>query len=525
MPFFSGAIGKITRTNLENVGMKVCLVRPSSPVSAGSCSGILTPSIGLAYIAAAIREAGHEVSVVDGIGEDPENEVLLENGLIMRGLSFADIVERIPTGVDVVGFSGMFSFEWVNFRQLLGLIRERHEKAFIVAGGEHFTAAAEFSLNQCAAIDAIVLGEGEATITEVLEALEKGETDLSNIPGLVIRKDGGSFQTPTHQRVKEIDDLPNPAWDLIPLEKYLSLGLSYGVNRGRSMPMLASRGCPYQCTFCSSPMMWTTRWYARDIDTLIMEIEGYIAEYQITNVDFYDLTAIVKKPWIVAFCKELLERKIDITWQLPSGTRSEALDEEALYWLYHSGCRNITYAPESGSKKTLREIKKKVKLERMIDSIRHAAKQGLVIKVNIVLGFPDDTHADIFWTFWFLAKVSAAGAHDVGMAIFSPYPGSELFTRLAEEKRISYTDEYFAGLSYVDFTDVPSYCDRIGAKTLLFYTFIGFAIFYPLNYLFRPIRMFRTIRNVLSSREDTRGERALRQMLERFKYFRLWKAG
>ena len=67
MPFFSGAIGKIMRTNLENVGMKVCLVRPSSPVSAGSCSGILTPSIGLAYIAAAIREAGHEVSVVDGI--------------------------------------------------------------------------------------------------------------------------------------------------------------------------------------------------------------------------------------------------------------------------------------------------------------------------------------------------------------------------------------------------------------------------------------------------------------------------
>src|SRR6201999_3016153 len=151
--------------------------------------------------------------------------------------------------------------------------------------------------------------------------------------------------------IRALDTIPPPAWELVPLENYLSNGLTNGVNLGRSMPMLASRGCPYQCTFCSSPFMWTTRWVSRDVHLLVDEIIEYQERFGITNVDFYDLTAIVKRDWIIKFCEEPLRRGVKITWQLPSGTRSEAIDAEVVGWLERSGCRNLSYAPESGSER------------------------------------------------------------------------------------------------------------------------------------------------------------------------------
>src|SRR5262249_38566659 len=138
-------------------------------------------------------------------------------------------------------------------------------------------------------------------------------------------------RTAPRQRIRDVDAIPRPAWHLFPVSNYLDGGFTYGVNLGRSMPILATRGCPYQCTFCSSPAMWTTRYYA--------------------------LTAIIKRDWILAFCRELERRGLDITYQLPTGTRSEVLDEEVLAALYRTGCRNICYAPESGSPETLARIK------------------------------------------------------------------------------------------------------------------------------------------------------------------------
>ncbi len=116
-----------------------------------------------------------------------------------------------------------------------------------------------------------------------------------------------------------------------------------GVNRGRSMPILATRGCPFRCTFCSSPEMWTTRYTVRPVEELVDEIESYVKTHEISNVDFEDLTAFIKRDWILALCAEIERRQLRITYQLPGGTRSEALDREVLEALYRTGCRNITY--------------------------------------------------------------------------------------------------------------------------------------------------------------------------------------
>lgn len=496
---------------------KVTLIRPPSVVSAGSYIGSLTPPIGLAYLASALRHNNHQVSIVDAVGMDPEKSTYLGNKLILRGINFSEILNLIPEDTDLIGFSGMFSSEWTSLRPLVNMIGEKFSDKYYIGGGEHFTAVPEISLEQCPTLDAVCLGEGEETIVEIANAIDSNSS-WDNIDGLVLRSKDKFIKTNKRVRITKLHEIKKPAWDLVPVNNYLDRNLSYGVNRGRSMPMLASRGCPFQCTFCSSPYMWGTRWVSREIKSVVDEIEEYIEKYKITNVDFYDLTAIVKKSWIVDFCKELIHRNLNITWQLPSGTRSEAIDEEVTPLLYQSGCRNMNYAPESGSEKTLKLIKKKVKLDRMIQSLKSAVKSNINVKINIIFGFPHETHYDFWLTWLYLIRFSFAGAHDVSVGVFAPYPGSELYDELLKRGKIDHSEEYWQKLAYVDISETKSYCDNMSSRTLLFYNWLAITTFYSSNYLFRPMRLINTIKNLITSKHESRGEMALAQIFKRINF-------
>ena len=495
----------------------VTLVRPPSIVSAGTTSGFLTPPIGLAYIGGSLRNSGHKVNIIDAVGLDCEKSTYLNNQLISRGISFSDVLNLIPEDTDLIGFSGMFSSEWFSLKPLVNMIGEKFRNKYFIAGGEHFTAAPEICLEQCKDLDAISLGEGEETIVEIANAIDSN-SPWRNIDGLVIRDNDKFIKTDSRKRLSKLDEIPKPAWDLVPINKYLDSGLSWGVNRGRSMPMIASRGCPFQCTFCSSPFMWGTTWIARDPKLLVDEIEEYIRKYHITNVDFYDLTAIVKKSWIIEFCKELISRNLNITWQLPSGTRSEAIDNEVTPLLYKSGCRNMAYAPESGSERMLASIKKKVKLPKMVKSLKSSVREGINVKINIIIGFPDETHKDILMTLWQLIKFSYAGAHDVSISVFAPYPGSELYKDLIKKGTINHDDEYWQKLACLDLSFTKSYCENISSKSLLFYNWLGIILFYFSNYIFRPTRFCVTLKNLITNRHESKGEWALAQIIKRISF-------
>ena len=496
--------------------MKICFVRPPSIINPVAYIGSLTPPIGVAYLAASARAAGFDVSVIDAIGEAPLQSTPIDEHLVLRGLTFGEILQRIPEDANIIAISGMFSSEWTSIRPLVNLISDRRPGAFLVGGGEHFSAAADLCLDQCPGLDAIAFGEGEETLVELARTLQ-GSGDVARVNGLILRTGSGYQRTPPRGRLRKLDDIPEPAWDLVPLENYLSNHLGYGVDRGRSMPMLASRGCPYQCTFCSNPQMWGTRWIARDPVKVVDEIERYVRTYAISNVDFYDLTAIIKRQWILDFCRDLIRRKLNITWQLPSGTRSEAIDREVAQLMFASGCRNMNYAPESGSEKTLADIKKKVKLPRLIDSLRGAVSEKVNVKINIILGLPDDRHVDIWMTLRLLVVLSWHGAHDVSVGAFAPYPGSELYDRLVKSGRITHSDEYFSKLAYVDISETVSYCPQISSAWLRRYVWLGFATFYGSNYLFRPWRLLRTLKNIVTNRHESRGEMALSQLLARLR--------
>ncbi len=472
---------------------RVCLVHPPTLTSADAYGLDVVPPLGLAYVAAALNSAGHHVSVVDGIGDALQQYGRAPGypGLLVHGLSLSAVVARIDPSADVIGISNMFSNQWLFVRDLVKLIRQAFPDRLIVLGGEHPTACAEYIIETCPEVDACVLGEGEETLIDLVEA-HAAKRGFQDVPGIVFRSGLRAATTPRRARIRSVDDIPEPDWSLIPIEKYIENACTYGFNLGRSMPLLASRGCPFECTFCSSPQMWTTRWSARKPEAVVAEIKKYMKRYGATNFDFYDLTAIVKKEWIADFCKLLLREKLNITWQLPSGTRSEALDDEIVKLLYASGCRFIIYAPESGSPEELRRIKKKVNLDRMISSIRAAHKAGIETKANLIFGMLGSTWKDVLNTFVFIFRIAAAGVTNATAYPFSPYPGSENFRDLVTRGRLRLNDEYFRGLLSLSRNlhtkNTVSYNEDFSSTTLGALCSVAFLFFYSLSYLFRPWR-------------------------------------
>lgn len=483
------------------------------------------PPLGLAYLAATLRSHGVPVTVVDAVGEAPDQvRPLAHNPNLLRyGLEDERIADRIPEETTLVGVSCMFSEEWPLVRSTIRAIARRRPGAFIVCGGEHVSATADLVLSECPEVRACALGEGEETLLELVRALERGQSPAT-VAGLVIRDEAGPVRTGRRGRLRALDAIPPPAWDLLPLEAYLERGLGYGVRRGRSIPIVATRGCPFQCTFCSSPQMWTTRWSARAPEAVLDEIKDGIERWGAQNFDFYDLTAIVRKDWIVEFCRRLIERRLDITWQIPAGTRSEALDGEVLSLLFASGCRNIAYAPESGSVALLKRIKKRVKLDRMKASMREAVAVGLKVKCNLVMGFPDETRLEMSGTVRLCRELAAIGIHDVNVTPFCPYPGSELFEQLVASGRIAALDDaYFEMLaSYSDLMQTASFNEHVSSAELGRLRWSAMFQFYGLSFALHPARAATLASNLALGRETTRLERALTDIFQR--QLAVWKS-
>jgi radical SAM superfamily enzyme YgiQ (UPF0313 family) len=263
--------------------------------------------------------------------------------------------------------------------------------------------------------------------------------------------------------------------------------------------------------------MWTTRYVTRNPVDVVDEIAHYVAFYGATNIDFYDLTAVTTKKWILRFCDELLRRDLNISWQLPSGTRSEAMDEEVLTAMFAAGCANVTYAPESGSTRTLETIKKKVKLDSLTSSVTSAVACGLSVKCNLILGFPGETRRDVLATLRYAVRLAYIGVEDAGLFIFSPYPGSELYSELCAEGRIPAMDDAYCEslLAYMDIKATGSYCRAIGARELGMWRLAGLIAFYAVSYGRRPRRILRTFANIRGGRAHSVLETRLHDLRQR----------
>lgn len=488
--------------------MRIQLIHPPVYLNVHAMTA-LRPSmpLGLAYIAAVLEQAQHTVSVIDAVAEAPER--VTQDGMLHRlGLGPEEIVARIDKDVDVIGVTNMWSFSWPLVRRILQAIKQAYPDKILMAGGEHFTGLPELSMRD-APIDYIVLGEGEETVIELTRLLERGERDPGAMAGVAFRRDGEIVVNERRARVTAVDAIPWPAWHLIDLKSYNEHSLVNGVRAGMTVPILATRGCPYQCTYCSSPTMWTTRWYPRDPVDVANEITHYVKTYGARNFPFQDLTAIIKKDWIVTFCNEIIKRDLDVVWQFPSGTRCEVIDDEVADLLARSGGRHLAFAPESGSENTRKLIKKKMTTEGLFRAIDASVRHKLNVTAFLVIGFPHDTREDIAETVKFVRRLARKGIDDIAIGFYFPIPNTAIYKDLVTKGRVDYSDKCLMTPIFANderLRPENNYCDHLTASQLTRTKYWLLLNFYPLSFLFHPTRIFHLIGNVIRGRETRKLE-------------------
>lgn len=511
--------------------MNIQLVHPPVFQNSKALTGLRpAPPLGLAYVAAALERAGHRVGVIDALAEAPDEVGVapLRPHVIRLGLAPAGIVDRIAPDTDAVGIGNMWSFSWPLVRELIHDIRARFPSLPIVCGGEHFNGLPELSM-RTAPIDYIVRGEGEEAAVELFGAIERERAtgarfDRAAIGSLVWRDGDRIVMNPRRARTTAIDDLPWPAWHRFDVRTYYEHGLMCGIDFGFSIPILATRGCPYSCTYCASPGMWGTRWIPRDPVKVVDEIEHYIREYGANNFPMQDLTAIIRREWVVAFCTEIIRRGLDIRWQFPSGTRCEVIDDEVAALLKRSGCHSLCYAPESGSEETRRLIKKKMKREALMRAVDAAAREGINLTTFVVLGFPHDTDATLRANLPFVRELAWRGVEDIASGFFYPIPNTALYDQLVAKGRMAPTDENLLAPICVQeryLTNARNFCEQVPAWRLTMWWYLILLNFYSVAILRHPGRVWRHLRNFAAGRETSKLESGLR--IVRGHWSRRWR--
>lgn len=388
--------------------MNVCLVT-SPRFNCKPTHKALAP-LGLAYLAAVARDAGHNVTGVEG--------VFLGNP--------TDVARKVATeNPDVVGTST------VTIDRLAGIasIREIHQatpSAFIVVGGSHFSHSAENALRCVPEIDAVVVGEGEQTFLELLEHLPNRDA-LGKIPGLVFRDDKNQIvRNKPRQLMSEINSLPRPAWDLFSLGQYSFPMVSD--DSTETAGVMTTRGCPQQCVFCANSLNKKMRFL--DPVLAVDQFEWLHSSFGINDLHIYDDDFLSSKKHAVSLCEELLKRNTKFSWWC--NARPKRLDIEVLKLMRKAGCECISFGVETGTNKVLKASKKNLTVEQIAEAMETVSKVHFdKIGIFLIIGLPGETTETIDQTVDFLKTIRAlfGKSWQVGELIGqSPliFPGTEL---------------------------------------------------------------------------------------------------
>lgn len=402
--------------------MKILLINP--PLSGSLSSGIFTVKVplGLAYIAGYLEKLGHKPEILDCMAyyEHVKN---IGHDRHRIGLPEAEIIKKIKeTKPDIIGISCSYTIHEQDAFRIAKLAKE-NSKAIVVFGGAHTSANPSIVLEN-KNVDIAVIGEGEITFAEIVKALEKGK-NLGKISGTAVLKNRKIVINPCKKFIENLDDLPFPARHLLPMEKYLNHPQNSIANmRKPTAEIISSRGCPFNCIFCSIHTVWGRKWRARSAKNVVDELELLYKKYGIREFRFFDDNISWNKKRIIEMCNEIINRKLDIRWDTPNGVAIATLDELVLRKMKQSGYYKIVMGIESGSEKTLRFMRKPVVLEHARKIIKICNRLGIWTWSTFVIGFPNETLEDINKTIEF-AKNS--GLNFATFYVAQPYLGTEMF--------------------------------------------------------------------------------------------------
>jgi radical SAM superfamily enzyme YgiQ (UPF0313 family) len=294
----------------------------------------------------------------------------------------------------------------------------------IVMGGAHPSLYPEETLTENPYVDFVVVGEGEQTLHELCEALSL-RGDLAAIRGLGHRTKEGVAVNERRAFIPNLDDLPIPAYDIFPLDRYQVQVTSY--KRLPTLTMVTSRGCPYSCTFCQVKQLLGTRMRYKSPGRLIEEIIYLKKHYNARGLMFQDSTFTFDWDWMREFCGLMISEELDMTWMC--FTRADRVNEEILDLMKHAGCYGMSYGVESANQKSLDFMKKNMKIEKIVESVELSIKKGFFVTGTYILGLPGENEKDVLNTIELAKRLATHIAH---FYLPIPYPKSDFYYQCEE---------------------------------------------------------------------------------------------
>jgi radical SAM superfamily enzyme YgiQ (UPF0313 family) len=481
--------------------MKFLLINP--PI--GVFYEAVVPPIGLAYLAAVLRQAGHEAEILD---------------INLWRWSEAEVRQRLAASdADAFGITGLIS-QYTYNKWLATAIKEVHPDRPVIQGGMMVSAMPQIMLEESPGTDFIVVGEGEETIVELAAALT-GQRPLESVKGLWYRDPArpGEFVITDHRMdMPDINPLPYPAWDLVDMPAYWhsrakarEMHLIY--KNKRFIPILATRGCPYRCNYCHR--FADDRLRHRTTESVLAEMDYWRKTYGIEYFEFQDELWGLSKQRAKEFCEALIAKNWNITWGC--SIRLNVIDDDMIRLMVKSGCTFVSFGVESGSEEILTNMNRHMKREVIVRGWDIVKKYKLTHLPSFMIGYVGETPETIRETVELVCQMDV-GSFAGWFRYVTPLPGTQLY-EVAKAKGLikdekAYIEEAgktFAGLTtfdklLVNLTDMPDevlhYWRDWGRRTILRNHLRYHPIRYPLqlvhdsfNYL-RRHGLGRTLRHV-----------------------------
>lgn len=396
--------------------MKISFINPPYAYVRGikeKVSSILPP-INLAYIAA-VLEKDHEVQIID---------------IEALAMNLEDLKRMISQyQPDVVGITVTTSTLKISL-EIARIAKAASPDCKVVVGGPHPTVVPEVVKHK--EVDIAVIGEGEYTILELTKAIEEG-ADLKNVKGIVFERNSSMVITPPRALIENLDELPFPARHLLSVDRYRP-----SIHRDFRRPfttMMTSRGCPFNCTYCTAHRIHGRKLRLRSPENVVAEIEEVIKDFGVKEVQFWDDNLTVDKERIEQICNLIVQKGIDIAWTC--STRVNLVDKELLKRMRDAGCKMIFYGVESGCQEILNVLKRNMSLHQIRKAFKWTEETGIYTTGSFMLGSPGETRETIGRTIQFAKELNPDFAT---FFITAPYPGSELYQYALNENLIEETD-------------------------------------------------------------------------------------
>jgi len=424
------------------------------------------PPLGILYLATIAEQKGHKVRVIDADVEDYDQK------------SLADAI--VSEDYDLVGITATSPI----FHKAMNLaetLKSRQCRATIIIGGEHLNIFKKEAFYEC--FDYAFFGESDFSFGRFLDIMESGNLDFIGMKGFIYRRDGKTIETEPNERIKNLDEVPFPAMHLLRHDRYI---MTFATHKKRPyLPLLATRGCPFKCAFCSEPL---TNPYVRfrSAKNIVDEIERWVKEIGITHFFFMDSNITLKRDQIKGVCEEILARDLQISFE--GWTRANLVDREILLLMKKAGMIRISYGIESGDPQILKIIRKEVALEDMRQAFKMTEEVGIEPACSVMLGLPGDTKASVQRTIKFVKSIPQIRYSNFSIA--NPYPGTEMYSWALEGRHgIRLMVEDFSGFRRYD--DSPVSVNDMSKEDLIRLQKIGL-----LQIHFTPKRMLAAMRMI-----------------------------